>query len=228
MAYEPKGRTKDLIDAMRAVAVERPIWTKVQCAEVMEIVSSQVPAYLLRAVDHGVVHQRITHGKQEYSLVPFPPAATPAPQPPRENFVPAPMRAPRPGSDVHHVNPPARPAPAGTGPAAPDGLAVSSLPPTPMAAPGPAPATVFEAERAPTPAPAPLEPAPAAADASIPEEVVPGIDGDEDAEQPDAWLSCRTGAIVLTGVTSDEDGSITLEPDLVAQIKRVLTWMPLR
>lgn len=45
----------------------------------------------------------------------------------------------------------------------------------------------------------------------------------EEPQEPDAWISARTGAIVLTGVEPDpEDGSITLLPELVANIRELL------
>jgi hypothetical protein len=54
------------------------------------------------------------------------------------------------------------------------------------------------------------EPAPAA-----------GVTEEEPAEF-DAWLSARTGGMVLTGVEVDEDGAITLQPDHVDYLRKLL------
>lgn len=51
---------------------------------------------------------------------------------------------------------------------------------------------------------------------------------EEEAEEPDAWYSVRTGAMVVTGVPQEEDGSFILPAELVADIRRQLAWGPLR
>jgi hypothetical protein len=101
------------------------------------------------------------------------------------------------------------------------GTAQSLIVATPRPTPAPTPA--------PTAATAPPKPAPAAADASIPEAAGadPQPEGEED-DGPDAFISCRTGQIVLVGLEPDEEGRVTIPADLVNLIKRHIAWSPAR
>lgn len=70
----------------------------------------------------------------------------------------------------------------------------------------------------------------AARQASIPEEAggEPPPDEAEEETQPDAYISCRTGEIVLVGCPVDEEGRVTIPADLVQSIKRQIAWSPAR
>lgn len=55
-------------------------------------------------------------------------------------------------------------------------------------------------------------------------------DPEEPAEEiePDAFVSCRTGEIVIVGIDPDDEGRITLPADLVRLIKRQIAWSPVQ
>lgn len=237
MNYEPTGKVKLLIDAMRA---DPRIWTSPEAAKVMGVSPAALGAYLDRALREQVIYRRLASNRLQYCLSPFPadapapgappaapPAAAPAYRPPQ-------MRAPRPGTELPR-----------TGQVSfADGVAVSAVP-LPAAASAPAAAAPASA---PPPAPEPeaalpVPPAPpAAADTQAPCEPqapaaepeaqddlasdVPG--GEGDAFQPDAFISCRTGEIVLVGIEPDEEGRVTIPADLVELLRRQLAWSPTR
>jgi hypothetical protein len=109
---------------------------------------------------------------------------------------------------------------------------IVATPPRPTPAPSSAPAP--RPTPAPTPAPTPV---PTAAPTPVADlhRFVAALSLDEAMEaeteeddQPDAFISCRTGQIVLVGLQPDASGRITVPADLVAQIKRQLAWSPMR
>lgn len=224
MAYEPRGKVKVLTAAM--AADPQRIWSSPEVAEVMEVHQGALTAHLDSAIRHGAMYRRLVNGRCQYSLRPFP-AEAPPPALDIPRFVPPQMRAPREGSDVRLPQraPGTPPAPTGTyspGPvaaAAPVAAPIVPAPtPAPTAAPGPAPA----------PEDAPSKPALEAADASIPEAAGAEVETGQEDDGPDAFISCRTGQIVLVGIEPDEEGRVTIPADLVAQIKRQLAWSPMR
>lgn len=77
------------------------------------------------------------------------------------------------------------------------------------------------------------EPAPVLEEASIPEgaghEVDEPQEPEEEAAEPvefDAWLSARTGELLLIGAPIDEDGRVSLTREQVALVKKLLDWVP--
>lgn len=52
------------------------------------------------------------------------------------------------------------------------------------------------------------------------------VDVDEEADEFDAVLSARTGCLVLVGATIGDDGTVTLQPDQVQLVKRIVAWSP--
>lgn len=247
MSYDPSGKVKPFVDAVR-VQPSR-IWTPEEIAKLMDVEQGRVGAWLSYPMQAGVVFRGKQRGQVVYSGQPFPPeAAYPTPaernkvsaqlgdiRVPKfgEAWTPKPMVAPRPGSETPRVASTPKPAPLAAAPAplphdaqmvgreedaVADAAAVASPAPTP------------EPTRAPTPAPT-QEPAAqerededdlAESDA-LAEEFTP----EEDVE-PDAYISCRTGEIVLVGIEPDEEGRITIPPDLVQAIKRQIAWSPAR
>lgn len=228
MSYEPQPDSKagQLLEAMRAAA-DKPVWTQEEAAKAMGVPRSMVPNYTAACLNHKLLFRRMEQGGMSFSLQPFPaeleiprfsdraPAPSPLASRTVVGFVPAPMNAPRPGSDVRHVNPPApTPAPASDEidprfAAAHYGhdLHVGERPGDGMVVTGP---QMVVAETAAPPAEEPDE--------------EPAVE--EVAEEPDAWVSCRTGAIVVTGVPQEEDDSFILPADLVQSIKRQIAWSP--
>lgn len=60
-------------------------------------------------------------------------------------------------------------------------------------------------------------------------QVAAGDVGTEPEEvEPDAYVFCRTGEIILVGLEPDEEGRITIPADLVNSIKRQIAWSPAR
>lgn len=226
MSYEPQGTTKPFIDAVRMEP--QRVWSLAEAAQLMDVQQSRVGAWLEYAMRQKAVHRGRRNGQIVYSGTPFPPEAA-FPLPAERNaqeWKPPQMIAPRAGSDVRHVNPPApvsyaeinakgralteadeidpRFAAAHYG----HDLHVGDRPGDGMVAAGPQ--TVVEEAAAPQPEEPPEEP----------------TAEEEEAEEPDAWVSCRTGAIVVTGVPQEEDGSFILPADLVQSIKRQIAWSP--
>lgn len=182
--YEPSGRVKPFIDAVRREPTR--IWKPAEVAVLIGCPQSSVGSWLDYSLKQKAVYRGKQHGQVVYAGQPFPPEAayphpaernaapahTPAPAPvadlrvPRfgEAWTPPKMTAPRPGSDV--------PAPA-RAPGAPPAAAA----PAPTPAPAriitrevitPAPLNTYRAEPpVPTPAPTP-GPAPAPTSAPTP------------------------------------------------------------
>lgn len=106
MAYEPRGKVKVLVDAMRADP-ER-VWTSPEAAKVMEVHQGALSAHLDTAVRNACIYRRLEAGRCQYALKPFdapPPLSVPA-----ATWTPPRMVAPRPGSDQPAA--PSAPAPA--------------------------------------------------------------------------------------------------------------------
>lgn len=207
VGYEPRGKVKLLADAM--AADPQRIWTSPEAAQVMEVHQGALTAHLDSAIRNGAIFRRLVNGRCQYSLKPF--AAVDALEIPKFTGVAPQMKAPREGTDVRLPSraPGTPPAPAGT------------AAPAPTAPPAPTPAPTPAATSAPTPAPAPEE------------TTVPGLDEALEAEteeddEPDAFISCRTGEVVLVGLDPDEEGRITIPADLVTAIRSRLAWSPLR
>lgn len=221
MSYEPTGVIRPFIEAVRNDPAR--IWTSEEAAKVMDVQQSRVSAWLSYPMAQRVVFRGKKGSQVVYSGQPFPPeAAFPPPAQRQEpalevpRFVPAPMRAPRPGSEHPRVlasSP--RPAP----------FAVSTVLPMPPMPP------VLEEVTNPEPAPQiSLQPDPSP---SVDEPLESGETGDEpleevgeEAAEPDAFISCRTGEIVLIGCPVDDEGRVTVPADLVMAIRRKVAWMP--
>lgn len=71
MSFEPRGKVKALLDAMRA-APDRIVWPAEEVAQVMEVARGNLPAYLHAVVQRGLLHRKIEGGKSFFSLEPFP------------------------------------------------------------------------------------------------------------------------------------------------------------
>lgn len=240
MSYEPQPGSKVslLLEAMRA-AGDKSVWTQDEAARAMGVPRSMVPNYTAACLNHKLLYRRMEQGGMSFSLQPFPveleiprfsdtaPAPSPLASRTVVGFVPPPMTAPRPGSDVRHVNPPATPAP------------VAAAAPEP--APAPAPQEIdprfaaahyghdLHVGERPGDGMVLAGPQTVAADTAAPEAEEPVEElaaEEEEAEEPDAWVSCRTGTIVVTGVPQEEDGSFILPADLVQSIKRQIAWSP--
>jgi hypothetical protein len=228
MSYEPQPGSKVslLLEAMRAAA-DKPVWTQDEAARSMGVPRSMVPTYVAACCNHKLLFRRMGQGGIDLSLQPFPAeleiprfdghARAPSPQSSATvvGYVPPPMMAPRPGSDVRHVNPPA-PASQEIDPRFAEAhyghdLYVGERPGDGMVVTGPVEATFTSEE---------LEQLHGETDAQPEEEEA------EVVEEPDAWVSCRTGTIVVTGVPQEEDGSFILPAELVQRIKRQIAWSP--
>jgi hypothetical protein len=187
MSYEPRGKLKILVDAMRAEP-ER-VWTSPEVAKLMDVQQGALTAHLDSAIRNGAIFRRMAANRCQYSARPFEAPAAPAvvepPKPPA--FVPPQMTAPRAGSDV----------------------------PAPSRAPGP--------PRPPAPTPAPvLVPAPAVqADAEVLEE-------EPEAEEEVEFDYCvyRNGAMQLWGVQVNVDGSVSIAPEQLMEIRARVAWLP--
>lgn len=251
MSYAPLPDSKVgiLLAAMREVAAERPVWTQDEAAKAMGVPRSMVPNYVAACLNHKLLYRRREQGGMSFSLQPFPveleiprfsdtaPAPSPLASRTVVGFVPPPMTAPRPGSDVRHVNPPATPAPVAA--AAPEptpaptpqeidprfaaahyghDLHVGERPGDGMVITGPQTVTADTAEPA-----------------TFTSEELEELHGDPDAEpqeeeaeevEPNAFLSCATGEIILVGCEIDEEGRVTVPASLVEVIRRRIAWLP--
>jgi hypothetical protein len=98
VAYEPKlgSKVAILLDAMRAQAATREIWSQAQAATVMDVPRSMVPTYVSAACDHKLMYRRTLQTGIELSLQPFD-RATALTYP---KYEPAKVIVPREGSDV--------------------------------------------------------------------------------------------------------------------------------
>lgn len=248
MSYEPQPHTKvwKLLNAMREAHDDERIWTLDEAARIMDVPRSNVPAYIASACNHRLMHRRSVQGGLELRIKAFEPpkGATYEPYVPTKVTVPRPgsdvrVEKPRPptlctgcskeacwdhgcqdearknASNVDRVIPIASPSPAPT----------PAPTPAPMPAPrvptlsgwlknhaGELPQEPLRGESPPgaeAPIIIPLKEAEAGdlVDAEVEEEVV-----------PDAFISCRTGEIVLVGLEPDPEGRVTIPADLVELI----------
>lgn len=223
MDYEPTGKAKLAIEAM--LAAPNRIFTSEDLAKLMAVTRSAVPAYMEPAVRHGLVFRNTAHGALQFAGSRFseqptlivPPGAVKVDAPAPAPWAPKPMIATRPGSEQPRKT---------------------------LAAPAPAPALeipTFLPATTPAPAvwtapPCPIEitepvcrPAPSTAECrEIPIEEIDqhdiGADEEAEAAEPDAFVSCRTGEIVLIGLEPDEEGRVVIPADLVSLIKRQIAW----
>jgi hypothetical protein len=246
---KPGTKLDALVTAMRSSASDHPIWTQDEAADVMGVPRSQVPAYLVSALSHGLLHRRTAQAGLELSLQPFAPPA----QPRYERYTPAPAQVPRAGSDVRLESKPPKlctgcsksacwddgcqekraqaEATAQEQQALHDATptpepARAAPAPTPAPPPTPAPTPAPLPKPRPTPAPTPTPaPAPTAAPAPAPA-ADPEPEPEPEEGEPDALYSCRTGCIVLIGLKPDAHGCITIPAPLVAQIRRATAWAP--
>lgn len=89
MSYEPRGKTKELLDAMRVDGA--PVaWPSCDVAKAMGIAQSAVSAYTDAAIKNGALFRLIENGRALYSLKALPSAAT--------GSTPPTATEPRPGS----------------------------------------------------------------------------------------------------------------------------------
>lgn len=205
MSYEPRGKVAKLMEEMR----QQPdrIWTSQELAAAMDLHPKAITSYTDAAIRNGALYRKLENGRCQYSLKPFPAA---------------------PLADGVNVSAPTWRPPTMTPP-----RGTSAPIPSLTAAPSPQPhrldAALAVAAVPPQIATRPPEPAPVVADASILEGASADVDEGEDeaqAVEPDAFVSCRTGEIVIVGIDPDEEGRITLPADLVALIKRQIAWSP--
>jgi hypothetical protein len=202
--YEPKGKVLPLIERVRAEP--QRVFTGPEAAEIMGVALGNVKNYLSTVLSKGLVFSHSNNGRSFYRGTPFDGEA-PVPDHPRapkfdEKWTPPKMIPPRAGSDVPRiVVKPQEPPPAPPAPAAP-------------AAP---------------PAPRPPEPAPALADASIPQGAAAEIDElPAEAELVEGvefdacmWLD---GSMTIWGAQENTDGSITIHPDQLLQLRKRMAW----
>jgi len=213
MAYEPRGKVGQVVEAMRAEPAR--IWTSADVAQVMEVQQAAVTAHLDTAIKHQVIFRKLENGRCQYSVKPFPVDDIRIPQVPTGGYVPPQMIATRPGSEV----------PRKTLPPPADAVQNGAqnipeiIPAAPAPAPAPTAATVACGARPGDgmvgfpPAAAPAEPKPEEAD--------------EEPAEFDCWLSMRTGQMILVGVEVDEDGRVVLTPEQVGIIRAKTAWAPL-
>lgn len=79
MTYQPRGKVKQLIDAMREQP-EHGIWTSTEVAAQMDVSQGALTLHLNAAIKHGVLLRELVDGKCQYSLGAQPEAA-PEPEP---------------------------------------------------------------------------------------------------------------------------------------------------
>lgn len=251
--YEPAPTSKigALIAAMRATAAARPIWTQDEAAKVMGVARSAIPPYLVSALSHRLLFRRTVQAGLELSLQAFEPPPSGSNYVP---YVPTKADVPRPGSDTPVVS--GKPPKLCTGcskaecwdngcqDAVADAAAVASV--TPAPAPTPAPTSAPAPSTATTPEIDPrfaaahyghdLRPGDGLVLVQVQNDETPNaagageleqVDEEEDeAVEPDAFYSCRSGEIILVGLEPDEEGRITIPAELVTLIKRQITWSP--
>lgn len=216
--YEPTGRAAVALAAMRNDPDPRRVWSSSQLAAAMGCDITEINARMKAAVKNGAVHYRCEGwGRSEWRLIPFdaPPAAMKG-ETTATGWRPPQMVAVRPGSENPQPREPAKavdvPVFLASGPVA-FGPNHDELPSVEEAKPEVKPEVAAALEDAKAGLGMPQQWEPKADD--------PGPDPADEAQEPDAWLSARTGAVVLTGVVVDPDGSITLLPELVRAIVRL-------
>jgi hypothetical protein len=227
MSYEPRGKMINLVAAVQAEPARL-----FKAAEVAEILCcknfpSTIDQYVYAAVAAGVIHKRRAGDAWYYAGSPITDGA----------FDKAGIAPPSNWSNGTRQIRTTPYSPEEVAAAQADARAPKADPtwrPPAMTPPRGTSAPTESVEKTVQPAPAPIatrppEPAPALADASITDGVAAEVDEQgevaEEAET-DAYVSCRTGEIVIVGIDPDEDGRITIPADLVALIKRQIAWSP--
>lgn len=220
MNYEPRGKVKNLIDAMRAAAAERPVWTSVDVAAVLQTSTASVPAFVDPSIRHGVLFRKLQNGRSQYSLQPFAPAATAAPMSQMSPMAPRETTATGWNGAVQFVFL------TGKREAKLDeirsGIAADMEPRGDRAnrvlvdrLQGAMPQWTLTAV-APSPQPT-APPAPAAADASIPQA----------ASAADVtWNVWEDGDMDLHGLVELENGGYRMPAEAVARLRKFIAWMP--
>lgn len=196
MSYEPRGKVGELVAAMRAPGAI-PVWSSAECAAVMGIMTTNLPAYIDAAVKNGAVHRRMENGRCYFSLQPF--AA--------EEARPATVLE-IPTMSVPGWKPPKMTAPRGE--AAPRVILRDPLP-KPIPAPVPAPAPIVVAAP-PSPPAQPLET----------EEPEPE---DEEAVAFNAAL-WADGDLCLFGLVELEGGGHKVNAENVPALRKLLMGAP--
>lgn len=254
MSYEPRGKVRPLLDAMRAS--DRPVWTSLELAQVLECTPAAVPAYVDRAIQHGLLYRRLESGRTQYSLKPFPPAATAATDALRESTAtgwrPPQMACTRPGAEQ-----PRAPSPAPT-PAAPLAIQPSELRDLPVNLVSelsgaarksaqvqashetagepensrPAEKVQAEQELRDTAGKAGAPPqedsnAPQAAPV-LADASIPEAAGAEDEQEPEpvTWNIWEDGDLDLHGLIELEGGGHRLPAEALRRLRKFIAWMP--
>jgi hypothetical protein len=75
MAYEPRGKVGNLVQAMRAEPGR--IWNSSEVATLLETAASSIPAFLDTALRHNMIFRKLENGRTQYSLTPFAPVVPP-------------------------------------------------------------------------------------------------------------------------------------------------------
>ena len=70
MNYEPRGKVKLLIDAMRSSPIE--VWPSADCAAVMQTLPANVSAAVASALANEALYHQKRNNRVSYSLRPFP------------------------------------------------------------------------------------------------------------------------------------------------------------
>jgi hypothetical protein len=232
MSYEPRGKVKALIDAMRAAASERPVWTSTDVAKVLETSTNAVPAFVDPSIRHGVIFRKLENGRSQYSLKPFPPSATVAPGAPRETtatgWKPPQMACTRPGAGT--------PAPGARRHDTVDGLAPGApriYPDEPREDAFAKMAAARQERRETAGDTENGRPAEKVQERQEPQpaltiELDEPLDDqrqEEDAE-PLTWAHWDDGDLDLFGLVELENGGYRIQAKDVARLRRMLAWLP--
>lgn len=225
MTYEPRGKVRILIDAMRAAAAERPVWTSVDVAKVLEATTNAVPAFVAPSISHGALFHKLQNGRSQYSLKPFEPAATAAPVPPRQTtatgWKPPQMGCTRPAAGTiagrQVVQEPREPA----------GGAGADLPTCTKSQTDPKCLTAAPPEAAPALADARIQRAvSAAAEPALTIELDAPLDEQQEEAEPLTWAHRDDGDLDLFGLVELENGGYRIQAKDVARLRRMLAWLP--
>lgn len=237
MSYEPRGKMINLVAAIQAEP--RRFFKANEVAEILccKNFPSTINQYVYAAVIAGVIHKRQAGGDWYYRGSPITdedldkagiarpanwsdgPRAIRAPAYSPEEIAAAKADARAPKEDPTW-KPPQMTPPRGTSA------------PVPSLAPTASPERPARLDAALSFVPTPIatrapEPEPVVSDASTTEQAGAEVDEAPAEEiEPDAFVSCRTGEIVIVGIDPDEEGRITLPADLVQLIKRQIAWSP--
>jgi hypothetical protein len=207
MPYEPKGKVANLMLAMR----NRPqhLFDTKESALIMEVAQGQIGAYMLSALEHGVIFSKLIRGRIYYKSTPITDLDVAA-------LCERLDHAGKPGHDdvrSPKVDPTWRP-PVMSPPREGSGIRVPSLRSAVKAQAGtepiesaPRPQSTPQPTAAPTPSPAP-----------VPEEEV--VDSEEEQLEPVEFNVARwmDGDVIVYGLDVNEDGSITFSSERAKQL----------